>query len=125
MAPVIYSLLVPVALLDAWLWLYQAACFPIYRIKKVDRSLYVRLDRGHLQYLNWIEGLNCNYCGYCNGVIAYAHEVASRTEQYFCPIKHALKQEGAHARYKDFLDFGDAASYREKWKKLRDELRPK
>src|SRR5690242_12723872 len=31
-APVIYSLLVPLALLDAWVWTYQWICFPIYWI---------------------------------------------------------------------------------------------
>lgn len=123
-APVIYSLALPLAALDAWLWLYQAACFPIYGIEKVDRSHYVALDRRRLPYLNWIERYNCDYCGYANGVIAYAREVASRTEQYFCPIKHSRRCRGAHARYGDFVDFGDAREYRRNWRKLRDELRP-
>ena len=123
-APVIYSLIVPFALLDCWLWLYQAVCFPVYGIAKVDRSRYVFLDRGHLQYLNWIERLNCNYCGYANGLIAYVREIASRTEQYFCPIKHAHRWARPHSRYHEFLDFGDAPAYKRKLAKLRAELRP-
>jgi len=123
-APMIYSLIVPLFLLDLWVQLYQAVCFPVYRIAKVDRSRYVVLDRGHLQYLNWIERLNCNYCGYANGLVAYAREIAARTEQYFCPIKHAFRCSGPHLHYDEFFDFGDARAYREELGKLRAELRP-
>lgn len=122
-APVIYSLIVPLVLLDAWLWLYQAVCFPVYGIDKVERSQYVFLDRGHLQYLNWIERINCDYCGYANGLIAYAREVSSRSEQYFCPIKHARRCAGAHTRYDGFLDHGDGDGYRKNRERLRAELR--
>lgn len=123
-APVIYSLLVPFVLLDLWLWLYQAVCFPVYGIAKVDRSRYILLDRGQLRYLNAIERFNCDYCGYANGLIAYAREVASRTEQYFCPIKHARRCFGTHARYPEFLDFGDARAYRRELARFRAELKP-
>jgi len=123
-SPVIYSLIVPIVLLDFWLWLYQAVCFPVYGIAKVDRSRYVLLDRRHLQYLNWIERLNCDYCGYANGLIAYVREIASRTEQYFCPIKHAHRWSGPHSRYHEFLDFGDARAYQKELVKFRAELRP-
>lgn len=124
LTPVIYSLIVPLALLDAWLWIYQAACFPVYGIQKVDRARFIVLDRGLLKYLNGIQRFNCQYCGYANGVIGYAREVASRTEQYFCPIKHAARRAGAHQRYEDFLEYGDAEGYRANWKKLRDRLKP-
>ena len=123
-APVIYSLIVPFVLLDLWLWLYQVICFPVYGIEKVDRSRYILLDRGQLRYLNAIERFNCDYCGYANGLIAYAREIASRTEQYFCPIKHAHRCAGAHKRYHEFLDFGDARAYRRELARLRDELKP-
>jgi len=123
-APMIYSLTIPLVLLDLWVQLYQAVCFPVYRIAKVDRSRYVLLDRGHLQYLNWIERANCNYCGYANGLVAYAREIAARTEQYFCPIKHAFRCSGVHSHYDEFLDFGDAHAYKEELPKLRAELRP-
>lgn len=124
LSPVIYSLVLPLLVLDAWLWVYQALCFPVYGIKKVDRARYIVLDRRSLPYLNAIQRFNCDYCGYANGVIAYAREVASRTEQYFCPIKHASRCAGAHLRYHDFADYGDADAYRASWRKLRDELKP-
>jgi hypothetical protein len=69
------------------------------------------IDRHRLVYLNTIEKLNCTYCGYGNGVIAYTHEVIARTEQYWCPIRHARRVRGAHERYPLFFDYGDAAAY--------------
>lgn len=122
-SPIIYSLTAPLLMLDAWLWLYQALCFPVYGIAKVERSKYILLDRGHLRYLNWLERLNCDYCGYANGLVAYAREVSSRTEQYFCPIKHAARLAGPHPRYHTFADFGDAKAYRDNTTQLREELK--
>ncbi|MHB1562598.1 MAG: hypothetical protein ACYCXP_00650 [Leptospirillum sp.] len=124
-APVVYSFYLPLWLLDAWIWLYQAVCFTAYGIQKVDRSRYVILDRGHIPYLNGIEQFNCNYCGYANGLIAYAREVAARTEQFFCPIKHARKSAGVHARYHAFFDYGDAEQFKKGLDKLRTELHSK
>jgi len=77
--PVIYSMVVPIVLLDLSMSLYRAACFPLYRISKVDRSQFVAIDRHRLAYLNISEKLNCTYCGYANGVLAYAREIAART----------------------------------------------
>ena len=75
------------------------------------RSDYIIIDRQHLNYLNVFEKLNCVYCGYGNGVISYAREITSRTEQYWCPIKHARKVLDAHPRYNGFVDYGDATEY--------------
>lgn len=122
-APIIYSLIVPFILLDLWVSIYQAVCFRIYRIPCVKRSDYIALDRSKLSYLNWIEALNCEYCSYCNGVIGYVREIASRTEQYWCPIKHALKITNPHDRYWQFADYGDANGYRMRLKEFREALR--
>jgi hypothetical protein len=70
------------------------------------------LDRHNLSYLNVIEKMNCMYCGYFNGVVAYAREMAARTEQHWCPIKHARRVGDIHSRYKYFLDYGDGKRYR-------------
>lgn len=93
--------------------LYQACCFPIYGIAKVSRADYIVMDRQHLGYLNIIEKFHCTYCAYGTGLIAYISEIISRTEQYFCPIKHARKMLGTHARYKEYLGYGygDADDY--------------
>jgi hypothetical protein len=113
-APVIYSLIVPLLLLDLFVTAYQAVCFPVYGIPKVKRSDHLVFDRHHLRYLNAIEKLNCAYCSYANGLIAYVREIAGRTEQYWCPIKHARRVIGAHPCYAMFEDYGDAEGYK-KW----------
>jgi hypothetical protein len=119
-APVIYSLIVPVALLDLSVMIYQAICFPVYKIPKVHRRDYLVFDRHHLAYLNILEKINCAYCSYANGAIAFAREVASRTEVYWCPIKHARRVLGPHPHYQGFADFGDAEAYRERLTQMKD-----
>ena len=121
-APVIYSMLLPLVLLDIWISVYQAVCFRAYGIARVERRDYIAFDRGRLAYLNWVEALNCAYCAYANGVIAYAREIGSRTEQYWCPIKHALKISDPHQRYYEFLEFGDAEGYRTRLAAFRELL---
>ena len=122
-APVIYSMIVPFLLIDGWASLYQAICFRAYRIPRVRRGDYVVFDRRKLAYLNWIEALNCVYCGYANGVTAYVREIGSRTEQYWCPIKHALRISDPHQRYVEFLEYGDAEGYRARLDAFRNQLR--
>ena len=68
-------------------------------------------DRRHLGYLNFIERFHCTYCEYGNGLMSYMSEILARTEEYFCPIKHAHKILGTHGHYNRFLDYGDAADY--------------
>ena len=121
-APVIYSLIIPFAVLDAWVSLYQAICFRAYGLPRVKRGRYIVLDRAGLPYLNALEKLNCAYCSYVNGVIAYVREVGSRTEQYWCPIKHAKRVLGAHPRYAAFEEYGDSEHYQERLRALRAAL---
>lgn len=109
--PVIYAMIIPLLFFDLCITLYQACCFPIYGIAKVRRIDFIVIDRQHLGYLNAIEKFHCTYCAYGTGLIAYIAEIISRTEQYFCPIKHARKMLGTHARYRQFLDYGAADDY--------------
>jgi hypothetical protein len=109
--PVIYSMIVPLLVLDLSVTLYQAICFPIYRVTKVRRAQYIVLDRQQLEYLNFIEKFHCSYCAYASGLVAYVYEIVARTEQYFCPIKHARRILGTHSRYRLFLDYGAATDY--------------
>jgi len=118
-APVIYAGWIPFILMDLFVTVYQGICFPIYRIPKVRRSDYLVFDREDLPYLNLIEKFNCFYCSYGNGVAAYAREVAARTEQYWCPIKHARRLKAAHDRYPKFFDYGDAEAYQQGLRRLR------
>ncbi|MDP2404631.1 MAG: hypothetical protein U1D36_04680 [Hydrogenophaga sp.] len=121
-APLVYSGWVAFALLDAFVSLYQAVCFPIYGIPKVGRADYLVFDRADLPYLNVVEKFNCFYCSYGNGVAAYAREVSARTEQYWCPIKHARRLRDAHPRYPQFFEHGDAEAFRSGMERLRQML---
>ena len=123
-APIIYSLIVPLAVLDLWLSVYQWICFPIYGIAIVRRDRYFVFDRRHLAYLNGVEKANCTFCSYANGLIAYVREIAGRTEQYWCPIRHARKTTGPHGHYHLFFEYGDGERYHRDLMKLRGELNP-
>jgi hypothetical protein len=120
--PIIYSMIVPLVIADIFISFYQLTCFPIYGIKRVRRGDYIIFDRQQLNYLNFIEKFHCTYCAYGSGMIAYISEIVARTEQYFCPIKHARKVLGTHARYARFLDFGEAEDYQTKLEEFRQQL---
>ena len=117
--PLIWMGLVPMLLMDLVGTIYQAICFPIYGIPKVRRSDYIVFDRHRLGYLNFIEKLNCEYCSYANGMLAYFTEVAARTEQHWCPIKHAGCFKCEHSRYKHFTEYGDGEGYRTRLDEIR------
>lgn len=113
--PFIYSMLIPVLILDAFVSLYHAAAFPLYRIPKVNRREYIVYDRQFLDYLNWIQKINCRYCTYVNGFLAYAVEIGARTERYWCPIKSAHKVVVHNAWYPDYADYGNPEEWKQKF----------
>ena len=121
-APVIYSMIIPAIILDIFTSFYQAICFPVYGITKAKRSDYIVIDRHKLPYLNMIQKINCIYCGYFNGLIGFVREVASRTEQFWCPIKHAMRVKGLHKRHFNFSKYGDVEDFQRRTKALREEL---
>jgi hypothetical protein len=121
-APVIYAGIIPFVVLDFFFSIYQVVCFPIYGIARVKHADYIVFDRHHLAYLNALEKLNCAYCTYANGLIAFTREIAARTEQYWCPIKHARRVIGTHGRYALFDDYGDGEGYQDRLAKLRKAL---
>ena len=122
--PLIYGMALPLLMLDLCVCFYQWACFPIYGIRKVRRADYLVFDRHHLGYLNFIEKFHCTYCEYGNGLMSYMAEVLARTEQYFCPIKHARRILGTHARYNRFLAYGDGEDYEARLEEYRLALAP-
>ena len=83
------------------------------------RSDYLVFDRRQLSYLNFIEKFHCTYCEYGNGLMSYMAEILARTEQYFCPIKHARKILSTHSRYNRFLNYGDAEDYEKRLEAFR------
>lgn len=120
--PFIWACLLPALFLDVVVSLFQAVCFPIYRIPKVKRNKHIVIDRHALSYLNAIEKLNCVYCGYFNGLLSYVREIAGRTEQFWCPIKHARRTSDFHSRYSRFFEYGDAEAYRRELEKIRSDF---
>jgi hypothetical protein len=123
--PVIYSLIVPFVVLDGWVSLYQAVCFRAWRVRRVRRGAYFAIDRHKLGYLNGLEKANCLYCSYATGVIGYVREIAARTEQYWCPIRHAQRTRHPHSRQRGFVPYGDGAAYRAMLPSLRAKLTSK
>ena len=111
-APVIWSGLVPALIMDLFVTVYQRVCFPVYGIKKVKRAEYFKYERERLKYLTWLERVNCYYCSYFNGLVAYTREVAARTERFWCPLKHKNRLPNPHNHYHKFANFGDEACFR-------------
>jgi len=122
-APIIYSVFIPLVMLDIMATVYQQICFRVYGIPLVVRRKYIVIDRQHLAFLNLIEKLNCTYCGYSNGLIEYVREIAAKTEQYWCPIKHAQRTPDPHKQVNHFIDYGDADNYKARIRELRNEIR--
>ena len=120
--PIIYSMIVPLVILDVFVSFYQATCFPIYRITRLRRGDFIVFDRQQLEYLNFIEKFHCTYCAYASGLVSYVSAIIGKTEEYFCPIKHARRILGSHARYNRFLDYGDAADYEGRLEEFRRNL---
>lgn len=113
--PFIYGMIIPAIILDVGVTLYMHAAFRLYRIPLVRRGDYIVYDRRFLDYLNWIQKLNCLYCSYVNGLFAYCVEIGARTERYWCPIKAASKPRFSHGWYKDFADYGNPEEWKEKF----------
>lgn len=120
--PIIWFGIVPALFMDLVVTIYQSICFRVYGIPMAKRSDYIVIDRQHLHYLNAIERLNCIYCGYFNGLIAYVQEVSARTEQYWCPIKHARRLKTMHPHYHKFVEYGDYEDYQSKLNAIRQDF---
>ena len=111
--PFIYSMIVPALFLDLFLFVYQNTAIRLYKIPLVKRSDYITFDRKELDYLNWIQKINCLYCSYVNWLFSYAVEVGWRTEKYWCPIKSAKKMKVSHDWQRYFADYGDPEWFKE------------
>lgn len=121
--PFIYMMIIPVVIADIFATVYQMINFTAYDIPKVRRSKYIIIDRQHLSNLNFIEKIFCVFCGYANGVIQYCAEIASRTEEFWCPIKHRKKVGYEHERYNKYMEYNDTESYHSKRKRIRLQMK--
>ena len=115
-APFVWIIIFPLIILDILIELYKQVCFRLYGIELIRRRNYIRIDRHRLKYLNWLEKINCAYCGYANGLLNYSAAIAGATEKYWCGIKHkkynGFKEPKHH---KNFLKYGDKKSFEKKF----------
>ena len=109
--PIIYSMIFPLLLLDAFVSFYQWTCFPIYGIPQISRKNFIIFDRQELQYLDWISKTHCTYCAYGVGIIAFVSAVIGATEHYFCPIKHNVKQCPTCHQSNRYIDFAEPIDF--------------
>jgi len=121
-SPVVYGMIFPALFLDMMLFLYRHVVSRVFGIRFEERNSFIVFDRQYLGYLNVIEKLNCLYCSYFNGLMCYASSIASKTELYFCPIKHAKKIAYRHETYDMFFPYGDGEDYQKRLKELRKKL---
>ena len=108
--PFIWTPLFFAILIDISMEIYHHICFPIYGLKKIDRSQYIQItDRAKLDYLSPLDKINCMYCGYANGLFPYLAQICKSTETYWCGIMHDSKYPQLKGRehHKDFLPYGD------------------
>ena len=122
--PIIYSMILPIGLLDICVTFYQWSCFPIYGIPKITRNKYIIFDRQELKYLDWISKFHCTYCAYGVGVVSFAKEVIAATETYFCPIKHQRRKinESHHSWRRIGFEQGADFDFNAKLNKIRIEM---
>jgi len=118
-SPIVYFMVFPAMFLDIALFVYSKVVSKVFKFTFPSRDEYIVFDRQYLAYLNIIEKINCMYCSYFNGLMAYAFSIASRTELYFCPIKHAKKVVYEHKYYGEFLNYGEGDDYQKKLGELR------
>jgi hypothetical protein len=116
-APLVWLMIIPVVISDIFMELYHRIAFPIFGIKTVKRSQYIRIiDREKLPYLTWYEKIGCMYCGYVNGWLHYASVVAGRTQNYFCAIAHLEGRGFIPSEFeKSFAKYGDEATLRRRY----------
>jgi hypothetical protein len=116
-APLVWLMIIPVVISDLFLEIYHQIAFPIFGIKKVKRSQYIRIwDREKLPYLTWYEKIGCMYCGYVNGWLHYASVVAGRTQNYFCAIAHLESRGFIPSEFEQsFAKYGDEAALRRRY----------
>lgn len=107
--PFVWAAALPLILLDLAATVYMQVCFPLYGLRRPRRADYISLDRARLRYLPFIDKVNCAYCGYANGVLAYVGRIAADTELYWCGIRHEPRK-GFHVppHHRGFVPYGDA-----------------
>jgi hypothetical protein len=84
-SPIIYSGILFIVPVDILVLLCGYICFPAYKITPVARTGYFVFERAYLAYLNTIQMINCAYCSYGNGLMAYVSEILVRMKHLWNP----------------------------------------
>lgn len=112
--PFILGMIIPIVFLDVCLEIYHTIAFPLYGLPRNVRRNYIKIDRQKLSYLSALDKVWCTYCGYGNGLFAYAVKIAGDTEGYWCGIKHKQYENfNPPIHHQDFLEYGDKGAYEE------------
>ena len=112
--PFILGMVLPVLFLDLTIEIYHHIGFALYGLPLNKRSDYIIIDRQKLAYLTFVDKMWCTYCGYANGLFAYAVKIAGDTEKYWCGIKHKEINGIPPKPYqKDFLPYNDEKAFKE------------
>ncbi len=64
-----YLCIIPLILIDLFLYQFQNVYFRLKEIPLIERKKYVILDRYKLGKLTFWQKINCLYCEYANGVV--------------------------------------------------------
>lgn len=113
--PFIWAPLPFVMMLDLILEIYHQVGFRLYGLELVKRADYIQIvDRQKLQYLNLMQKLGCMYCGYVNGFLRYAKEVAGKTEEYWCGIMHEKIHPAEHLQ-RGFVQYNSKEAWEAKY----------
>jgi hypothetical protein len=116
--PFIWGMIFPIFFIHITAFIYQAIAFRLYGITPIKLRNYINFDREKLSYLSLIDKINCAYCSYANGVLAYVSEIAHRTEYYWCGIKHQNQPENPAFAYQEkFAKYGSKEEYEKVLKK--------
>lgn len=106
-SPFVYIFIVPAIMFHIALELYHRIVFFGYKIPYVSSKDFFIFDRHNVKQLNIVEKVNCLYCSYVNGLMAYAKEIAGRSERYWCPFKHKQDPKQPHDHYMKFIEFDE------------------
>ena len=119
--PVLFGIFIPLACFDICLEGYHRLTFSLLKIPYVSRTRFIRIDRHRLPYLSWSQKIACSYCGYANGLLQYAAQIAGQTEAFFCPIKHQQTRVfSPPPHHLHFAQYGDVQGYQQRVRDFRN-----
>lgn len=115
--PSIWGMFVFFIVFEIVLEIYHQISFRIFRLPTVDRSKYIKIDRHKLNYLSFPDKMRCVYCGYANGVLAYAVKITGDTKKYWYTVKHEKDGHFVEPAHQiDFVEFSDEEEFVNRFK---------